>query len=72
MADGAASVHALCEIAAKRGLMVDMHCDETDDPLSRHVETLADETQRLGLAGPRHRLAPHLACIRWTTTMSAS
>ncbi|MGE0119552.1 MAG: amidohydrolase family protein [Dongiaceae bacterium] len=51
MADGAASVRALCEIAAKRGLRVDMHCDETDDPLSRHVETLAAETTRLGLQG---------------------
>jgi cytosine deaminase len=28
-----------------------MHCDETDDPLSRHIETLAYETQRLGLQG---------------------
>src|SRR4051794_30828813 len=51
MADGAASVRLLCEIAAERGLLVDMHCDETDDPLSRHVETLACETQRLGLHG---------------------
>ncbi len=51
MADGARSVTALCEIAAKRGLMVDMHCDESDDPLSRHIETLAFETQRLGLKG---------------------
>lgn len=51
MADGAASVKALCEIAAERGLMVDMHCDETDDPMSRHIETLAYETQRLGLQG---------------------
>ncbi|MFQ3585369.1 MAG: amidohydrolase family protein [Cyanobacteriota bacterium] len=51
MAEGAASVRALCEIAAARGLRVDMHCDETDDPLSRHVETLAYETQRLGLQG---------------------
>ena len=51
MAEGAASVRALCEIAAERGLPVDMHCDETDDPLSRHVETLAYETQRLGLQG---------------------
>ena len=51
MADGAASVRALCEIAAKRGLMVDMHCDETDDPNSRHVETLATETIRFGLHG---------------------
>ena len=51
MADGAASVRALCEIAAERGLMVDLHCDESDDPLSRHIETLAAETQRLGLHG---------------------
>ncbi|MQB42169.1 amidohydrolase family protein [Rhizobium sp. ICMP 5592] len=51
MEDGARSVRALCEIAEKRGLMVDMHCDETDDPLSRHIETLAAETTRLGLQG---------------------
>jgi cytosine deaminase len=31
--------------------MLDLHCDETDDPLSRHIETLAAETRRLGLAG---------------------
>jgi cytosine deaminase len=49
MADGAASVRALCELAASRGLMVDLHCDESDDPLSRHIETLAAETRRLGL-----------------------
>tara|TARA_R110002074_G_scaffold19524_7_gene62169 strand:- start:3447 stop:4727 length:1281 start_codon:yes stop_codon:yes gene_type:complete len=51
MADGARSVTALCEMAAERGLMVDLHCDETDDPHSRHIETLAYETQRLGLQG---------------------
>jgi cytosine/creatinine deaminase len=51
MADGAASVRALCEIAARRGLPVDMHCDESDDPMSRHIETLASEAQRLGLQG---------------------
>jgi cytosine deaminase len=28
-----------------------MHCDESDDPLSRHIETLAYETRRLGLQG---------------------
>ncbi len=49
--DGRASVQALCRIAADRGLPVDMHCDETDDPLSRHVETLAAETIRHGLQG---------------------
>jgi len=51
MTEGAQSVKELCEIAAERGLPVDMHCDETDDPLSRHVESLAYETQRLGLRG---------------------
>ena len=51
MAEGADSVRQLCEIAAERGLPVDMHCDETDDPNSRHVESLAHETQRLGLQG---------------------
>ena len=51
MADGARSVELLCELAAERGLPVDMHCDESDDPLSRHIETLAFHTQRLGLHG---------------------
>ena len=51
MADGADSVRILCELAAERGLPVDMHCDESDDPLSRHVETLASHTQRLGMQG---------------------
>ena len=51
MADGADSVRVLCELAAERGLPVDMHCDESDDPLSRHVETLAFHTQRLKLHG---------------------
>ncbi|MFC5549648.1 amidohydrolase family protein [Massilia aerilata] len=51
MAQGAESVGLLCEFAAEKGLMVDMHCDETDDPLSRHIETLACETQRLGMQG---------------------
>lgn len=51
MQDGAESVRLLCELAAERGCMVDMHCDESDDPHSRHVETLAFHTQRLGLQG---------------------
>jgi cytosine/creatinine deaminase len=51
MEDGRRSVTELCEIAAERGLMVDLHCDESDDPLSRHIEQLVFETQRLGLGG---------------------
>jgi cytosine/creatinine deaminase len=48
---GAESIRLLCELAVDRGLPVDMHCDETDDPLSRHIETLAFHAQRLGLQG---------------------
>ena len=51
MEDGRRSVDALCRIAAERGLMVDMHCDESDDPMSRHVESLASATLRFGLQG---------------------
>ena len=51
MAEGGESVRMLCEIAAERGLRVDMHCDETDDPMSRHIESLARETLRHGLGG---------------------
>ena len=51
MEEGRMSVEALCRIAADRGLPVDMPCDESDDPLSRHVETLAQQTIRYGLQG---------------------
>src|SRR5471032_853175 len=51
MADCAESIRLLCEFAAEKGLRVDMHCDESDDPMSRHIETLASETHRLGLQG---------------------
>ena len=51
MSDGAQSIKILCEMAEKRSLPVDMHCDESDDPMSRHIETLCFETLRLGLKG---------------------
>ncbi len=51
MAEGAESIRLLCELAAQEGRMVDMHCDESDDPMSRHIETLVFHTQRLGLQG---------------------
>ena len=51
MEEGHESIRILCEIAEKRGLLTDLHCDETDDPMSRHVEKLALETTRLGLNG---------------------
>lgn len=48
---GRESIRELCALAAERGLLVDMHCDEIDDPNSRQVETLTYETKRLGLQG---------------------
>ena len=66
MADGALSVKLLCELAAERGLRVDMHCDESDDPHSRHIESLAYETQRLGLQG--RVTGSHLtSCLLYTS-----
>ncbi|MEB8386441.1 amidohydrolase family protein [Rhodobacteraceae bacterium KMM 6894] len=61
MADGAKSVTRLAELAAERGLKLDLHCDESDDPMSRHVETLAYETTRLGLGG--HVTASHVTAM---------
>lgn len=49
MEEGAESLRDLARIAADRGLMWDVHCDETDDPMSRHVETMAREVTRHGL-----------------------
>ncbi|MBL9048831.1 MAG: amidohydrolase family protein [Tabrizicola sp.] len=51
MEEGAESLRDLARMAAERGLMWDVHCDETDDPLSRHVETMAREVTRHGLGG---------------------
>ena len=48
---GRESIERLCRLAADRGLRIDMHCDETDDPQSRHIETLAEQTARFGLHG---------------------
>ncbi|QIE54150.1 amidohydrolase family protein [Pikeienuella piscinae] len=61
MAEGADSVAKLCGIAAERGLMIDLHCDETDDPMSRHIETLAREVLRHGLGG--RAAGSHLASM---------
>ena len=49
MGEGSTAISWLCGVAEARGLLVDMHCDETDDPHSRHIEQLVHETHRLGL-----------------------
>src|SRR3712207_3033606 len=49
--DGVASVQFLMGLADENGLLVDVHCDETDDEHSRFVEVMAAETIRRGMAG---------------------
>ena len=49
VADGATSVKLPCEVAAARGLVADMHGDESNNLLLPYTETLAFEAQRLGL-----------------------
>jgi cytosine/creatinine deaminase len=48
---GHAEVHRVFELASKYGRRVDVHCDETDDPASRFLEVMADQTVRHGLGG---------------------
>ncbi|WP_163338007.1 cytosine deaminase [Desulfopila sp. IMCC35008] len=47
--EGRKSISWLCSLAESHGLLVDIHCDETDDPNSRHIEHLTYETLRMGL-----------------------
>ena len=48
---GNESVRELAEIAVDRGLLVDMHTDQTLDPQSRQIEHVTYQTKRLGLGG---------------------
>lgn len=38
---GERSMHTTVELASRYGKLIDVHCDETDDPNSRYVELLA-------------------------------
>ncbi len=49
--DGVESVRFSFALAQEFGLMVDIHCDETDDDHSRFIETMVAETIRRDLAG---------------------
>lgn len=46
---GVSSVHYLMDLAEKYNVLVDVHCDETDDPNSRFLEVLADEALVRGI-----------------------
>ena len=49
--DGIRDVELAFRLASERGLLVDIHCDETDDDQSRFVETVAAETLRKSMGG---------------------
>ncbi len=46
---GVSSIRFLMDLAERRGCLVDVHCDETDDPHSRFLEVLAEETRTRGM-----------------------
>ncbi len=46
---GVESLNFACDLAAKNDLLMDVHCDETDDDQSRGLETLATRALELGL-----------------------
>ncbi|MFH8135754.1 cytosine deaminase [Pantoea osteomyelitidis] len=46
---GASSVTFLMDLAERYGRLVDVHCDETDDPQSRFLEMLAEEARVRGM-----------------------
>ena len=48
---GLREVHRVFELAKAYGRRIDVHCDETDDPSSRYLEVMADNTVRHGLSG---------------------
>ncbi|MFL5917159.1 MAG: cytosine deaminase [Gaiellaceae bacterium] len=48
---GHREVHRVFELAKQYGRRVDVHCDETDDPSSRFLEVMADNTVQHGLGG---------------------
>jgi cytosine deaminase len=48
---GLREVHRVFELAKAHHRRIDIHCDETDDPNSRYLEVMADNTVKGGLAG---------------------
>ncbi|MCE4072495.1 MULTISPECIES: cytosine deaminase [Pseudomonas] len=48
---GVSSIKFLMDLAERTGCLVDVHCDETDDPNSRFLEVLAEEARVRGMGG---------------------
>lgn len=47
--DAVLSLHKMFDLAEKYGVLVDVHCDETDDDQSRSIEVVAAEAYKRGL-----------------------
>jgi cytosine deaminase len=48
---GLLEVHRVFDLARQYSRRIDVHCDETDDPHSRFLEVMADDTVKHGLGG---------------------
>jgi cytosine/creatinine deaminase len=48
---GLREVHRVFGLAKRHNRRIDIHCDETDDPASRFLEVMADDTMQHGLSG---------------------
>ncbi|MBD8729930.1 cytosine deaminase [Pseudomonas sp. CFBP 13710] len=46
---GVSSISFLMDLAERSGCLVDVHCDETDDPHSRFLEVLAEQARVRGM-----------------------
>lgn len=56
---GERSMHTVVELASKYDKLIDVHCDETDDPNSRYLELLSALAYRAGI-GSKTTGKPHL------------
>jgi hypothetical protein len=67
---GVSSVKFLMDLAERTGCLVDVHCDETDDPHSRFLEVLAEEARSRDMGA---RASPPATPRPWapTTTPTA-
>jgi cytosine deaminase len=45
---GLREIHRVFDLAKQYGRLIDVHCDETDDPHSRYVEVMADNAVKYG------------------------
>ena len=58
---GVSSLHFLMDLAERHERLVDVHCDETDDPQSRFLEVLAELTRVKGMGA--HVTASHTTAM---------